>query len=528
MFRIKSKKHPKVLVIAAILLVTLCSMYLIDNDILVIKSQLNQDYAKYGINIQQNFLQHKEEINEINDNLKKNISKKDSNLKISKDSSETKKTTTIVPLKDVSQLIDDPSNRKLSALKIKTNPPMNNKNTAKDKALNLTNQSFINENKILNLNNNNTMKEKNAISTNKIINPNEISHSLKDVKQSQKSTIKENKEKVIKNENNKPIKTTSELKKKALNNTKIQTSNKAQVQKQTIIESSYDDNSWRKVNVKLNNFLKQRTPPNKNFVFHNKMPKCGSSTMNNVLKICSENKKYNFEKIAAWNISMYDDRLLVNHINKNTSPPYLLLKHHFYFDFKKFGSQQPTYINVIRDPLDWFTSRYYFARYGWARKPGCRKWENCKELDINMTIDECVEKRHPACTNSTYQYLPFLCGKEDDCINTTLKAKERAFEISKKHILNNYFFIGILEQFEETLLLAEFLLPEFYKNASNIWKSDLIQEKQLGTKTRNKKVMNEKSRKFFLEGPLKYEKKLYDFCRKLFNERLKYFKININ
>ena len=56
--------------------------------------------------------------------------------------------------------------------------------------------------------------------------------------------------------------------------------------------------------------------------------------------------------------------------------------------------------------------------------------------------------------------------------STTLKAKERAFEISKKHILNNYFFIGILEQFEETLLLAEFLLPDFYKNASNIWKSD--------------------------------------------------------
>lgn len=50
----------------------------------------------------------------------------------------------------------------------------------------------------------------------------------------------------------------------------------------------------------------------------------------------------------------------------------------------------------------------------------------------------------------------------------------------------------------------------------------------MGTKTRNKKVMNEKSRKFFLEGPLKYEKKLYDFCRKLFNERLKYFKIDMN
>ena len=37
---------------------------------------------------------------------------------------------------------------------------------------------------------------------------------------------------------------------------------------------------------------------------------------------------------------------------------------------------QPTFINVIRDPIEWFTSRYYFARYGWNRKPGCRV-ENC-------------------------------------------------------------------------------------------------------------------------------------------------------
>jgi len=144
-----------------------------------------------------------------------------------------------------------------------------------------------------------------------------------------------------------------------------------------------------------------------------------------------------------------------------------------------------------------------------------------------MTIDECVAKRHPACTNSTYQYLPFLCGSEDECINTTQAAKKRAFEISKQHILNNYYFVGILEQFEETLLLAEFLLPNFYRNASTIWKGDFVQERQKDTKTQHKKEMNEVSKKFFLEGPLKYEKKLYDFARKVFNERLKFFKIDL-
>lgn len=79
-----------------------------------------------------------------------------------------------------------------------------------------------------------------------------------EVKQSQKSTLKENKEKVIKNEQNKAIKTTSEPDKKTTKGTKVQMSNKVQEQKQIIIENSYDDNLWRKVNVKLNNFLKQR------------------------------------------------------------------------------------------------------------------------------------------------------------------------------------------------------------------------------------------------------------------------------
>ena len=43
--------------------------------------------------------------------------------------------------------------------------------------------------------------------------------------------------------------------------------------------------------------------------------------------------------------------------------------------------------------------------------------------------------------------------------------------------------------------------------------------------TNSKHEMNAKSRKFFTEGPLKYEVKLYNFARKLFNQRLKYYNI---
>jgi len=51
---------------------------------------------------------------------------------------------------------------------------------------------------------------------------------------------------------------------------------------------------------------------------------------------------------------------------------YLLLKHHHWFNFTKFGMEQPTYINVARDPVTRYASWYYFERYGWARHEGTR------------------------------------------------------------------------------------------------------------------------------------------------------------
>ena len=55
-------------------------------------------------------------------------------------------------------------------------------------------------------------------------------------------------------------------------------------------------------------------------------------------------------------------------LRQEKKEPYMLLKHHFFFDFRKHGLRQPTMINVIRDPVDWFVSQYYFRRFGWNRK----------------------------------------------------------------------------------------------------------------------------------------------------------------
>ena len=67
------------------------------------------------------------------------------------------------------------------------------------------------------------------------------------------------------------------------------------------------------------------------------------------------------------------EKPLVEYVRKEKKEPFLMLKHHFYFDFRRHGLRQPTMINVIRDPVDWFVSQYYFRRFGWKRNRNLNK-----------------------------------------------------------------------------------------------------------------------------------------------------------
>ena len=42
------------------------------------------------------------------------------------------------------------------------------------------------------------------------------------------------------------------------------------------------------------------------------------------------------------------------------------MKHHVYMDFTPFHIKQPTFINVARDPVSLFASKFYFERFEWT------------------------------------------------------------------------------------------------------------------------------------------------------------------
>ena len=76
--------------------------------------------------------------------------------------------------------------------------------------------------------------------------------------------------------------------------------------------------------------------------------------MNNILIMLGRKNRFNYRKLNPHNLigdSLISEGPLVDFVKHNvTSLPFVLLKHHLPMDFEKYGIQQPTYINVIRDP----------------------------------------------------------------------------------------------------------------------------------------------------------------------------------
>ena len=94
------------------------------------------------------------------------------------------------------------------------------------------------------------------------------------------------------------------------------------------------------------------------------------------------------------------------------------------------------------------------------------------------------------CTGTIHEVLfDYLCGA-DEC--NRHKGEKAAAEAVKKNILNGYFLIGILEDFENTLKLMEKLLPDYMKGIVDIYNSPVGQRvTETSATSHNTTVSNE-------------------------------------
>jgi len=89
-------------------------------------------------------------------------------------------------------------------------------------------------------------------------------------------------------------------------------------------------------------------------------------------------------------------------------------------------------------------------------------------------------------------------------------------ETIKNNVLREYYFIGILEEFELSLKLMEVLAPEFMTGIVDIYRGPIGQTATVNSSTSFNYTVTEEARQFLAKGPLKHSVDVYNFITALF------------
>ncbi|XP_076834666.1 uronyl 2-sulfotransferase [Brachyhypopomus gauderio] len=218
--------------------------------------------------------------------------------------------------------------------------------------------------------------------------------------------------------------------------------------------------------------LAPRVLPFPSQVIYNRVGKCGSRTLVLLLRILAERHRFTLISSDIHNKTRLSKREQLNVMtNISTLPqPFLYARHVHFLNFTRFRIDEPVYINIIRDPINRFLSNYFFRRFGdWRgeenhliRTPAMKDDE--RYLDINT----CILESYAECSNPRLFYIiPYFCGQQPQCREPGLWALQKA----KENVLEHYLLVGVLEELQEVLLLLERLLPQFFTDVLNIYKS---------------------------------------------------------
>ncbi|ELU16142.1 hypothetical protein CAPTEDRAFT_140021 [Capitella teleta] len=200
-------------------------------------------------------------------------------------------------------------------------------------------------------------------------------------------------------------------------------------------------------------------------ILFNRVPKCGSSTLMDVMVQMADTHNFTFTRAKEYMRFHLDDFWMLIRRIKTEPTPVIYERHIHYFDSEKYGMERPVFINVIRDPLERMVSWYYFRRYQDGHE---------RQLPIEQrTFDECVLGNHSECMEhggakaeeGFFKIIPFFCGQEEFCREPTKEALVQAIKNVKKH----YLVVGVLEDFEGFIEVLEFLLPDYFQGAQEVY-----------------------------------------------------------
>ncbi|XP_070562710.1 uncharacterized protein [Ptychodera flava] len=211
---------------------------------------------------------------------------------------------------------------------------------------------------------------------------------------------------------------------------------------------------------------------NENKMIYNRIDKCGTRTFLYIVNKLSLRNEFHHFSSDVWAMKYSgteQQKSLITQVNTMDSP-LLYDRPVHYVHFPRYGARQPSWISLVRDPLERFIALFYYKRYGdQLTRPAT--FTNASHSIAKQTFDDCVLNSYRECTNkNVMQIIPYFCGQGVGC-----RIPNRwALETAKRNAVDNFAVVGILEDLNSTLFVLENVFPQFFKGGRDAYSSLLL------------------------------------------------------
>jgi dermatan/chondrotin sulfate uronyl 2-O-sulfotransferase UST len=251
-------------------------------------------------------------------------------------------------------------------------------------------------------------------------------------------------------------------------------------------------------------------------VFFNRVPKTGSEMLVLLLQWLQGMNGFRHVRLGGGSIrklNRMQQEELVEEVTKRVrdeAVPVTFDRHVYFLNFSQYDRQSPTYINLVRDPIDKAASRFYYRRVTPnPHNPDLQGAPTFKPQKFGTeTFDQCVQSGDPQCTyttGSTYDLtIPYFCGQEEWCMTLN---DHRSLERAKTNVERYFPVVGILEELNATLAVLENQLPYFFRGLQKIYFQDLMEPHHNSNRKRPHHISDATRR--YLEKVLHVEYEFY-------------------
>ncbi|XP_033635381.1 uronyl 2-sulfotransferase-like [Asterias rubens] len=248
----------------------------------------------------------------------------------------------------------------------------------------------------------------------------------------------------------------------------------------------------------------------KEAIIFNRVGKCGSRSVIDLLRKLSSTNDFNFISSIVYNetdIGPARQKHIATTLDQ-VRTPYLFQRHLHFFNFSQFGAREPLYINIIRDPLARMVSAYYFKRFGDGKSN-----QNFKgtEEEKNRSVTDCILQSHFECSaRRTHYIIPFFCGQAKRCRYPSQWSLDQA----KENVEQHFIAVGVLEDLDNSFRVFEKLLPRYFTGSLKLFKepdkNQVIRNSSTVTKKKEKPSPEAEA---VMKGRMHYEYEFYFFVK---------------